>query len=176
MIEIKLYKDIDKNYDLITSKLKLKKSFDLLKREILIGERKSYFFFVDGLIDDDFMEKILSRCLSIKKEEINATKNTTNFINKFIAHIEVDKENEINKIISNILTGFVAILIDGFDEAIILDIHSYPHREIEEPTKEQSLKGSKDGFVETLTTNTALIRRRIHNENLIFESLNFNFK
>ena len=176
MIEIKLYKDIDKNYDIITSKLKLKKSFDLLKREILIGERKSYFFFVDGLIDDDFMEKILSRCLSIKKEEINATKNTTNFINKFIAHIEVDKENEINKIISNILTGFVAILIDGFDEAIILDIHSYPHREIEEPTKEQSLKGSKDGFVETLTTNTALIRRRIHNENLIFESLNIGNK
>lgn len=176
MIEIKLYKDIDKNYDLITSKLKLKKSFDLLKREILIGERKSYFFFVDGLIDDDFMEKILSRCLSIKKEEINATKNTTNFINKFIAHIEVDKENEINKIISNILTGFVAILIDGFDEAIILDIHSYPHREIEEPTKEQSLKGSKDGFVETLTTNTALIRRRIHTENLIFESLNIGNK
>ena len=176
MIEIKLYKDIDKNYDLITSKLKLKKSFELLKREILIGERKSYFFFVDGLIDDDFMEKILSRCLSIKKEEINATKNTTNFINKFIAHIEVDKENEINKIISNILTGFVAILIDGFDEAIILDIHSYPHREIEEPTKEQSLKGSKDGFVETLTTNTALIRRRIHNENLIFESLNIGNK
>ena len=176
MIEIKLYKDIDKNYDLITSKLKLKKSFDLLKREILIGERKSYFFFVDGLIDDDFMEKILSRCLSIKKEEINATKNTTNFINKFIAHIEVDKENEINKIISNILTGFVAILIDGFDEAIILDIHSYPHREIEEPTKEQSLKGSKDGFVETLTTKTALIRRRIHNENLIFESLNIGNK
>ena len=176
MIEIKLYKDIDKNYDLITSKLKLKKSFDLLKREILIGERKSYFFFVDGLIDDDFMEKILSRCLSIKKVEINATKNTTNFINKFIAHIEVDKENEINKIISNILTGFVAILIDGFDEAIILDIHSYPHREIEEPTKEQSLKGSKDGFVETLTTNTALIRRRIHNENLIFESLNIGNK
>ena len=176
MIEIKLYKDIDKNYDLITSKLKPKKSFDLLKREILIGERKSYFFFVDGLIDDDFMEKILSRCLSITKEEINATKNTTNFINKFIAHIEVDKENEINKIISNILTGFVAILIDGFDEAIILDIHSYPHREIEEPTKEQSLKGSKDGFVETLTTNTALIRRRIHNENLIFESLNIGNK
>ena len=176
MIEIKLYKDIDKNYDLITSKLKLKKSFDLLKREILIGERKSYFFFVDGLIDDDFMEKILSRCLNKKKEEINATKNTTNFINKFIAHIEVDKENEINKIISNILTGFVAILIDGFDEAIILDIHSYPHREIEEPTKEQSLKGSKDGFVETLTTNTALIRRRIHNENLIFESLNIGNK
>lgn len=176
MIEIKLYKDIDKNYDLITSKLKLKKSFDLLKREILIGERKSYFFFVDGLIDDDFMEKILSRCLSITKEEINETKNTTNFINKFIAHIEVDKENEINKIISNILTGFVAILIDGFDEAIILDIHSYPHREIEEPTKEQSLKGSKDGFVETLTTNTALIRRRIHNENLIFESLNIGNK
>ena len=176
MIEIKLYKDIDKNYDLITSKLKLKKSFDLLKREILIGERKSYFFFVDGLIDDDFMEKILSRCLSIKKEEINATKNTTNFINKFKAHIEIEKENEINKIISNILTGFVAILIDGFDEAIILDIHSYPHREIEEPTKEQSLKGSKDGFVETLTTNTALIRRRIHNENLIFESLNIGNK
>ena len=55
MIEIKLYKDIDKNYDLITSKLKLKKSFDLLNREILIVEIKSYFIFLDWIIDDHFM-------------------------------------------------------------------------------------------------------------------------
>lgn len=176
MIEIKLSKDINKNYDLIASKLNLKKSFDLLEREILIGERKSYLFFVDGLIDDDFMEKILNKSLSITKEEINNTKNITKFINKFITHMEIDKESDINKILSNILTGFVAILIDGFDEAIILDVHSYPHREIEEPAKEQSLKGSKDSFIETLTTNTALIRRRINNENLIFESLNIGSK
>lgn len=176
MIEIKLSKDINKNYDLIASKLKLKKSFDLLKREFLIGERKSYFFFVDGLIDDDYMEKILKRCLSITKEEINETKNITNFINKFIAHIEVDKEDDISEIVSNILTGFVVILIDGFNEAIILDVHDYPSREVEEPEKEQSLKGSKDGFIENLLTNTALIRRRILDENLVFESLNIGNK
>lgn len=172
MIKIKLTKDITQNYNKIVSKLKVKKSFDLVAREINIGGRKAYLFFVDGFMKDEVAERILNKFISISKEEMNEIKNVSEFMNNFIAHIEVEKENDIEKIVSGVLSGPMAIIIDGFDEGIILDVRTYPARGVEEPQKEQTLKGSKDGFVETLVMNTALIRRRVRDENLVFEMTN----
>lgn len=166
---MKLTKSITINYDNISSKLKIDKSFDLIAREITIGGRKSYLFFVDGLIKDDVTERILNTFISIKKEDMNKVPDIDSFMANYIAHIEVDKENDIDKISDAVLAGPMAIVIDGFDEAIILDVRTYPARGPEEPQKEQTLKGSKDGFVETIVMNTALIRRRIRDKNLVFE-------
>lgn len=172
MINIKLTKNVNQNYTNILSKLKVKKSFDLVSREINIGGRKVYLFFVDGFMKDEVAERILNKFISITKEEMDKVNNITDFMSSYIAHIEADKENDIDKIVSGVLSGPMAIIIDGLDEAIMLDVRTYPARGPEEPQKEQSLKGSKDGFVETLVMNTALIRRRVRDENLVFEMMN----
>ena len=44
-------------------------------------------------------------------------------------------------------------------------------RSVEEPEKDKSLRGSKDGFVETVVFDTALIRRRIRDPGLVMEML-----
>ncbi|WP_228110268.1 spore germination protein [Terrisporobacter petrolearius] len=172
MINIKLTKNVNQNYTNILSKLKVKKSFDLVSREINIGGRKAYLFFVDGFMKDEVAERILNKFISITKEEMDKVNKITDFMNSYIAHIEADKENDIDKIVSGVLSGPMAIIIDGLDEAIMLDVRTYPARGPEEPQKEQTLKGAKDGFVETLVMNTALIRRRVRDENLVFEMMN----
>lgn len=167
-----LSKSIDKNYELISSKLKIKDSFDIIARQINIGGRKAYLFFVDGLVKDDVTERILNTVMNVSNEEMNKINNLDSFMNKYIAHIEVDKETDISKIVTSVLVGPMAIVIDGFDECMLLDVRTYPARGPEEPQNEQTLKGPKDGFVETIVMNTALIRRRIRDENLVFEMLN----
>ncbi|MGL5316485.1 MAG: spore germination protein [Peptostreptococcaceae bacterium] len=169
MINIKLSKNVNQNYSNILSKLKVKKSFDLVSREISIGGRKTYLFFVDGFMKDEVAERILNKFISITEEEMSKVKSITEFMNQYIAHIEADKEDDIDKIVSGVLAGPMAIIIDGLDEGIMLDVRTYPARGPEEPQKEQTLKGAKDGFVETLVMNTALIRRRVRDENLVFE-------
>ncbi|MCC3866310.1 spore germination protein [Terrisporobacter petrolearius] len=169
---MKLTKNVNQNYTNILSKLKVKKSFDLVSREINIGGRKAYLFFVDGFMKDEVAERILNKFISITKEEMDKVNKITDFMNSYIAHIEADKENDIDKIVSGVLSGPMAIIIDGLDEAIMLDVRTYPARGPEEPQKEQTLKGAKDGFVETLVMNTALIRRRVRDENLVFEMMN----
>ena len=52
----------------------------------------------------------------------------------------------------------MALLIDGYREAVLIDARTYPARGVEEPEKDKVLRGSKDGFVETVVFNTALIR------------------
>ena len=52
-----------------------------------------------------------------------------------------------------------------------IDARSYPVRSVEEPEKDKVIRGSRDGCVETIVFNTALIRRRIRNPKLINKML-----
>ena len=78
---------------------------------------------------------------------------------------------EQDDLIKNLLSGVTCLLIDGYDACIGLDCRSYPMRSVDEPSKDKALRGSKDGFVETLVFNTALIRRRIRSPKLTMEIL-----
>ena len=64
------------------------------------------------------------------------------------------------------------LFIDGYDSCITIDCRTYPARSVAEPDKDKVLRGSRDGFVETLIFNTALIRRRIRDPRLTVEILN----
>lgn len=70
------------------------------------------------------------------------------------------------------LSGVFVLLLDGYEKAVLIDARTYPTRGVEEPDKDKVLRGSKDGFVETVVFNTALIRRRIRSTDLHMEMLN----
>ena len=61
---------------------------------------------------------------------------------------------------------------DGYAQALTIDCRTYPARGVSEPEKDKVLRGSRDGFVETLVFNTALIRRRIRDPKLRMEIMN----
>jgi len=58
------------------------------------------------------------------------------------------------------------LFIDGYEACLAIDCRTYPARGVEEPDKDKSLRGSRDGFVETIVFNTALLRRRIRDPHL----------
>ena len=68
-----------------------------------------------------------------------------------------------------LLAGAVILVIDGENEGIIIDARTYPARSPQEPDLEKVTRGSRDGLVETVIFNTALIRRRLRDPNLVFE-------
>ncbi|WP_373601237.1 spore germination protein [Paraclostridium bifermentans] len=164
-----LTKSIKRNVELMKEHLPLDTSFDVIHREVIVGDKSCYLFFIDGFIKDEVMERILSGFFQITSEDFKSIHELKDFIHKYIPYIEVAKENKLDNIAKEVLSGPMAILIDGFDEAIILDVRTYPVRGIGEPEKEKALKGAKDGFVETIVFNTALVRRRVKDPNLIFE-------
>ncbi|MEG2001321.1 MAG: spore germination protein, partial [Evtepia sp.] len=69
----------------------------------------------------------------------------------------------------SILSGTLCLLIEGFATAFLIDARTYPARGITEPEDSRVLRGSRDGFVETLIFNTALIRRRMRDPGLTME-------
>ena len=61
------------------------------------------------------------------------------------------------------------MMIEGYEGILALDLREYPGRSVEEPEKDKVLRGSRDGFIEALIPNMALIRRRIRDKNLMFK-------
>lgn len=164
----KLTKDIELNKEILNKRLPLEKSFDVVGRDLIIGERDAYMVFVDGFAKDDVMIWILEILQSLKSEDIR--KNTIDtLLKKKIGYLEANKENDLKKIEYAILSGALLLIIDGEEDGIVLDVRQYPVRSPDEPDLEKVTRGSRDGLVETIIFNTALIRRRLRDPNLIFE-------
>ena len=115
------------------------------------------------------MEKLLEFFYKLKPEEMPMT--AKQMIDHVVPYVEVTAIEEEELLTQSLLSGITCLLIDGYDTCIGLDCRSYPMRGVDEPSKDKALRGSKDGFVETVVFNTALIRRRIRSPKLSMEIL-----
>lgn len=165
---LKLTKEIKKNKEIIKNRLPIGKSFDVIGRELLFGNTEAYLIFIDGFAKDDIMLFILEDLQPINKEDISKELIEI-MLKQKIGYIEVGTFNDLKQMETAVLSGAVALIIDGEDEGIIIDAREYPVRGPSEPDLEKVTRGSRDGLVETIIFNTALIRRRLRDPNLIFE-------
>ena len=161
--------DYKQNKKDLEQALRITESFDLICKNTAIGGKDACFFFVDGMTKDEVMQKLLSGFYAILESDM--PENAYDFSVKQLPYVEVDVVCDLTQTVINILSGMTAILIDGYDAAICMDVRTYPARSVEQPEKEKVLRGSKDGFVETIVFNTALIRRRIRDPHLTMEML-----
>lgn len=156
--------DYNTNLQIISDALRSEQSFDLVKRDLIIADRKAALFFIDGLLKDDITEKILEFFYkNVKSENF---KSALYFAQSAVPYVEVEVTSDLKKISTDVLSGISALIIEDFTEVILLDTRTYPQRSTSEPDNDKVLRGSRDGFVETLINNTALIRRRIRDTNL----------
>ncbi len=162
---------LEENKNIVKEKLAIEKSFDLIGREWIVGGKNAYLVFLDGFTKDQIMLFILEKLEALKEEElcINTIKK---LLQKYIAYIEVDTFETFNSMETAVLSGALALFIDGENQGIIIDVREYPVRGPQEPDLEKVTRGPRDGLVETIVFNTALIRRRIRDPKLIFEMMN----
>lgn len=167
--ESRISSDLAANKAYFDEKLQVGANYDVLYRQIEIGGRKSLLYFIDGFCKDELMQKVMQYFLDIKPEEM--PKDPSEMLLTNMPYVEVDLEQRKDQILTAVLSGQIILLIDGFQKAVLLDARTYPARSVDEPDKDKTLRGSKDGFVETIVFNTALIRRRIRDTDLHVEML-----
>lgn len=151
-------------------RLPLGESFDIIQRELIIGGRDTTIFFVDGLTDSEILQHVVSYLLRVPESAVQNDSTAADFVKHNLPFHDVSLEDNIDNVLKNMYAGLLPVLVEGLDKVIIIDVREYPARSVEEPSKEKSLRGAKDGFTETLMKNIALIRRRLRDDNLIFKS------
>ena len=163
----KLSASFEENIRYMNEILPVKESFDIIRREMEIGGKASVFYSIDGFIKDEAMLKIMDSFLSVSEKDMPG--DAEEFIQKNVPYVEVDILEDFDQVIRNVLSGPAVLFIDGYKECIAIDCRTYPARSVDEPDKDRSLRGSRDGFVETIVFNTALMRRRIRDPHLVME-------
>lgn len=153
----------------LSSLLELEKNFDIIYRVIEVGGRKACMYLIDGFCKDDTMQKLLQYFMDQKPEDM--PQDAHGFSKCRIPYVEVDLTGEWKKLLDMLLSGVFVLLVEGYDQALLIDARAYPARSVEEPEKDKALRGSRDGFVETVVTNAALIRRRIRSPKLRVENM-----
>lgn len=153
----------------LDGELKPDKSFDIIKRELEIGGRRAALYFIDGFIKDEVYEKILEFLYKQTPEDIGIITDMTQFARLKMPYVEVDSTDDGQAAVTAVLSGPSVLIIEGISGALMIDTRTYPARSVEEPQKDKSLRGARDGFVETLVMNTAMIRRRIRDSRLRME-------
>lgn len=161
-------KKLDETKRTLQQVVGLGESFDIVLREMVFGERRVGLFYVNGFAKDEVMTLILSRMSYLDKEEMspNALKS---LFDRYIPHVQVERENKLSSVINKVLAGSSAFFIDHESSAIIVDCKTFPVRGLEEPSLERVVRGARDGFGETLLTNVTLVRRRLRDPGLMYE-------
>lgn len=93
----------------------------------------------------------------------------SSFFNVFLIAAEQLDIKNLGDLTLKLQSGFAIILVDGCARAIGIGVQGYKSRGIDEPSSDLNVRGSREGFVEVIRTNMALIRRRIKSPTLVFE-------
>lgn len=162
-----LFKSYEENVSALRKTLGSDENFDILEKHLLIAGHAASLFFIDGLAKDDILEKILEYFYSLKEEDLPDTPEQ--FQMQALPYIETEVLDSFEDVEKNLLSGVPCLFINGMPDSLAIDCRTYPARSVEEPFKDRTLRGSRDGFVETVVFNTALIRRRIRSPKLRME-------
>lgn len=166
------------NSDLAVNEKVLKEVFkdwsDIVFRPIQIGgQAKLLLIYIDGLSDSKILDQVVLKPFMFDgfPEALGKVPNVKQVIEQqLIALTQVQNISKIRDVVNEILKGKVALLADGESRALVSDLKGFDKRGIEEPASEATVRGPRDGFTETLRTNTTLVRRRIRNTKLKMES------
>ena len=168
--------DYKSNLHMINETLRVGESFDITVKHLKIGGRKATFYCLNGFVKDEMFEKELEYLSKLTREDMENIKDADDFLNTYITYIQCKTENDFEKFITDVLSGAVAIIVENFSKAIIIDCRTFPAREVQEPESDKVLRGSHEGFVENIIFNTALIRRKIRNPKLTMKSYQIGFE
>jgi stage V sporulation protein AF len=167
-MKVPISEDFGENIEFLQNEMRVKKSFDVIHHKLEYAERKFGLFFIDGFAKDDMLLQIMKSLANVKPKDLEKEPVET-LVRTIIPYIEVETTDDLEEVISQVLAGQAALIIEGCKTAILLDVRTYPARSPQEPDIERVVRGPRDGFVETLIFNTALIRRRIRDRSLRME-------
>ena len=167
--------------------LRVEDSFDLIKKPLKVGKDEMTLYYIDGFIKDTVMMKLMMSFLTLDGLTVPTedgegslgavtekphTLPALRFCARALPYVETDVTDSTDTAVQMVLSGAAVMVGSPFGRGVVvIDARTYPARDTAEPEGDKVMRGARDGFVETLIFNTALIRRRIRNPALTMSYL-----
>lgn len=145
---------------------------DFVKRDFTINRnRKACIYYLDGLVSSENISRFILEKLMEPDADTGMLINAEKIKNKLLPSHEVKITKNTEELLKAIYDGDCIVLVDGMDEAIIINVRISKGRTVGDPLIEVSAIGPQEGFVEDLYLNLALVRKRIKTSKFKIEYL-----
>ncbi|WP_025716638.1 spore germination protein [Paenibacillus sp. 1-18] len=151
---------------------------DFLIRRLSLGLKADVpaaIVFLDSMAKTDIVnELVMKSLLSRPSAEVAAeAESAEELYSRIQDHAlelgEVKECDDWNSMMGQLLMGDTIVLLEGCEKALACGTHGGEARAVSEPTTQTVVRGSKEGFVESMSTNISLVRRRIKSADLTLE-------
>ena len=192
-----VYPSIDVNLEYVKVKYNVLINSDIKIREFFINAKnrqyRAFLLYIDGMIDTESINKFVIEPLMLKNisntnssdENIVSTAVTNNAvvrrIKKFnlvdyiseclIPQNDISTSTKFKDVFKKVNSGISALFVDTINTVFLIDAKGFEKRSITPPENEIVIRGPQEGFIESIRTNTSLLRRFVNNENFIIEDM-----
>lgn len=151
----------------------LNKSDDLQFKKLRYGidDKEILIVYMKYMVNAETIQNFVLTPLMSNHENIWSDNRSEhdNLKNNLLEVLQVDEASTFDILILNLLSGSTLIFIDGNESALFIQSGDEKERAIDIPQTEQTIRGSRVGFSESIKTNISLIRRQIRDPNLAME-------
>lgn len=144
---------------------------DIVYREKIIHKKKLYIIFNEPLASSDKISDFVIRSLNRIEDNRISVKKIFDVIENDISNFKVKIVDNYKDICFYLHRGFTIILVDGDNQALVLETKADLARSVSTPDTENTLRGSKDAFVEDYQKNIGLVKKRIRSNDLWIDSV-----
>lgn len=168
---------IEENLNYAKSVFSYPKNGDIIIREFDVsvenGLLKAFAICADGLSDSALINSsVLLPLMCLSSLERRHNESTEDYIvRRLITNVSINNEANINKALGAVNYGDCAVFVDTVRCGFIIDVKSWGHREVGEPTNETVIQGPHEGFNEVFRSDTALIRKTLNTPKLVMENV-----
>ncbi|RJE46777.1 MULTISPECIES: spore germination protein [unclassified Dehalobacter] len=153
---------------------------DIVSKEFLLDlptPTRAFIIYAESLCDPvmvnesilkSLMQENFFRTLEISTAEANLPEI---ILQRLLPNHQTQLVSDIQQLSNFLLSGHLILVIDGYSTAIATAVQGFEQRAVNEPSTEQSIRGPRDSFVENLSTNVSLLRRRISSNRLKYQSI-----
>lgn len=171
-ISVSLVENIDRIKNIVGS------NADIIFKSITLGRseaRSAVIIYIDNLSNHQLVDSDIIRPLVLDAYTSGLSTGSEMLeqlqAGNLITRGETKKTKNFDELLNAVLIGAAGLLIEGINEAYVINVKGYKHRNITESEVEPVVRGPREAFIEVLSVNMGLIRRRLHTTNLVFETI-----
>lgn len=123
--------------DILDRALRVRESFDIVGRDLVFAGRQAKLYLIDGFAKDAIMLKIITTLTAIQEGDLEKFPDTKSFSDRYIPYLEVSLETKVSTVVDQVLSGPLALIVQGYPEAIMIDARTYPTRSLQEPDSDR---------------------------------------
>ncbi|MDO4562888.1 MAG: spore germination protein [Clostridia bacterium] len=157
---------------LLKSEFAVEKNGDVKVRNFTlnVGENtlKATVYFIDGLTDKTQINDFILKPLMIASRELKI-QDVAEVWNILLIQSECSRTKNVGEICRALNYGSAITVIEGFPDAIVIDIKEWAKRGVDNPQNENVVRGPADSFTEQIRSNTGILRRLARSSDFIVE-------